>query len=117
MLGSSLQMMALAMNKLIENGLRYSLEGEGKVTVRGRGEDNNLVVTIEDNGCGMTEAEMQPLGTLFYRSDNDVVRAYKGSGLGVFIAYRIIEQIGGRVEATSTPDKGTTFTLRFAGMT
>ena len=111
------ELMALAMDKLIENGLRYSPEGTGKVVVHGRGEGNTLVVTIEDNGCGMTEEEMQPLGTLFYRTDNDTVRAYKGSGLGVFIAYRIIDLIGGRYEVTSQPGKGTTFTLHFEGMT
>jgi signal transduction histidine kinase len=109
-------LMAHAMSKLIENGLRYSAEGEGKVTVRGDKQDNTLLVIIEDNGCGITEEEMTHLGELFFRSDNETVLKYKGSGLGVYIAYGLVDIIGGRHEVKSTPGGGTTFTLFFDGM-
>jgi signal transduction histidine kinase len=106
---------AHALLKLIENGLRYSAEGEGKVTVSARAEGSKLVVTIEDNGIGMTPEEFKRLGGLFFRADNDTVREHKGSGLGVYIAYGIVEALGGRAEAESEPGKGTRFTLRFEG--
>lgn len=111
------ELMALALGKLIENGLRYSAEGEGRVVVRGRAEDNTLVVTVEDNGCGMSAEELQSLGTAFFRSDDDAVRAHKGSGLGVPIAYGLVAALGGSIAVTSQPGEGTTFTLRFEGMT
>ena len=110
------EMMALALQKLIENGLRYSPEGNGKVTVSAQNVSNTLVIVIRDNGCGMTEDETRRLGELFFRAENEVVRAYKGSGLGIAIAYGLIDLLGGKREVESTPDKGTTFTLRFEGM-
>jgi signal transduction histidine kinase len=46
-----------------------------------------------------------------------VVRAYKGSGLGVPIAYCIIKLLAGSVDVTSQPEQGTTFTVTLTGMT
>ena len=74
-------------------------------------------IIINDNGCGMTSDEVQKLGDLFFRADNPVVRAYKGSGLGVTIAYGIIELLNGKIEVDSTPNIGTTFILQFEGLT
>lgn len=108
--------LAHAMYKLIENGLRYSPEGEGKVTVRAYGEDGTLKIEIADNGVGMTEDEIAHLGELFYRSDNEVIRAYKGSGLGIPIAYELIDLIGGEINVSSTPGEGTCFTISLKGM-
>ncbi len=105
-----------AMTKLIENGLRYSPEGTGKVIVRASKEDSSLVIHVEDNGVGITEDELSHLGELFFRSDNDVVRAYKGSGLGIPIAYGLIELINGKIDVTSIPESGTHFTITLAGM-
>ncbi len=109
--------LAEALVKLIENGLRYSPEGTGKVTVSARAEDNNVIVTVSDNGIGMNEADLARLGEMFFRADNELVRSYKGSGLGIPIAYRLIELLGGTVKAESTVGAGTTFTLVFPGMT
>ncbi len=109
-------LIAIVFNKLIENGLRYSPEGEGKVTVKARNENNKLIVDVEDNGVGMTEEEMSHLGELFYRADNDVVRAYKGSGLGIPIAYGLVDVLRGTISVHSEPNKGTRFTVTFEGM-
>ncbi len=110
------EMLQLALMKLIENGLRYSPKDTGKVVVRGAADGNTLVITIEDNGIGMTEEEIAQLGTLYFRSDNQVVRDYKGSGLGIPIAYGIIEMLDGSIEVESKPDEGTKFTIRIKGM-
>jgi signal transduction histidine kinase len=108
---------AHALYKLIENGLRYSPEGEGKVTVTGSADGDVLVVTISDNGIGMSEEEIARLGELYYRADSDVIRAHKGSGLGIPIAYGLLELVDAEVHVESTPDEGTTFTIKMAGMT
>ncbi len=110
------ELFALAMVKLIENGLRYSDEETGKVEVAAQGDGSTLIITIADNGIGMSADELTQLGTLFYRADNDTVRNHKGSGLGVFIAYELLKLLGGQVSVSSTPGHGTTFTLRFKGM-
>ena len=105
-----------AMIKFIENGLRYSPPDTGKVIVKAIADAGNLVISIEDNGVGMTEDEIARLGELFFRSDNDVVRAYKGSGLGIPIAYGLIALLKGQVQVESEPEHGTRFTITLAGM-
>lgn len=110
------EMFAHAMTKLIENGLRYSAEGEGRVVVSAAADGSNVRFTVEDNGIGMTPEELAQLGTLYFRSDHDAVRAYKGSGLGITIAYGIIDLLGGSVSVASEPEKGTRFTVVLPGM-
>lgn len=110
------ELLAHALFKLVENGLRYSAEGTGKVTISGRADDNDLVITIKDNGIGMTPDEIEQLGTLYFRADHDEVRAHKGSGLGLPIAYGLVRLLGGTIHVESEKGHGTEFTLRFQGM-
>jgi cell cycle sensor histidine kinase DivJ len=109
--------LAEALVKLIENGLRYSAEGTGRVTVGACADDKNVVITISDNGIGMNETDLSRLGEMFFRADNELVRSYKGSGLGIPIAYKLVELLGGTISVESQEAQGTTFTLIFAGMT
>lgn len=102
--------------KLVENSLRYSPEGTGKVVIRAKGEGSLLVVEVEDNGVGMTPEEVGRLGELFFRSDNEVVRAYKGSGLGIPIAYGLVDVLRGKITVESELNKGTRFVVSFDGM-
>ena len=108
-------LMSKALGKLVENALRYTHEG-GQISLRAEADGSKLRVLIEDNGIGMTAEELAQLGTLYFRSDNDYVREYKGSGLGIPIAYGIIELLGGTVSVSSQVDQGTTFTINFEGM-
>lgn len=108
-------LLAKALSKLVENGLRYTLDG-GEVRVRGEAEDNLLRIIIEDNGIGMTADEVAQLGTVYFRADHDHVRSYKGSGLGIPIAYGIINALDGKVSVESEPDNGTRFTISLTGM-
>ncbi|HEX2620415.1 MAG TPA: ATP-binding protein [Phototrophicaceae bacterium] len=110
------EMLSYAMLKLIENALRYSAEGEGKVTISAEGEESTLHITISDNGIGMDETELKKLGTLFFRADDDAVRAFKGSGLGVPIAYGILENLDSKISVTSEKGKGTTFKISLKGI-
>lgn len=110
------EMLGLALTKLVENGLQYSPEGTGKVVVSAAGDGGMLQIKISDNGIGMTEDEMAQLGEVYFRSDRDEVNEYKGSGLGIPIAYGLIELLGGSIEVESTVDEGTTFTVRVPGM-
>jgi signal transduction histidine kinase len=64
----------------------------------------------------MKPEEIAQLGTPYYRADHDLVLNYKGSGLGVCIAYGIIDVMGGRVTVESQPGQGTTFTVALTGM-
>lgn len=117
-------LLAKALYKLVENGLRYSGtpptdDGEakpGEVIVRGAGDGSNLIITVSDNGIGMTPDELDKLGTIYFRSESEYVRSYKGSGLGIPVAYGIIHLLGGTITVISTPGVGTTFTITLTGM-
>src|SRR5262249_13107600 len=62
------EVLAKALNKLVENGLRYTPEG-GEVRLSAVGEGNMLHILIQDNGIGMTPEEIGKLGTPYFRSD------------------------------------------------
>ncbi len=109
------EVLAKALSKMVENSLRYTQEG-GNVSLTASSENDWLVIKIADDGIGMTPEEIAQLGTLYFRADSDYVRQYKGSGLGIPIAYGIIRMLGGKVDVDSTPDKGTTFTITLPGM-
>lgn len=110
------ELLGEALVKLVENGLQYSAEGTGKVTVSARGEGSNLIIDIVDNGIGMTETELAQLGEVYFRSDRDEVIAHKGNGLGLPIAYAMIELCGGTYAVQSKVDEGTTVTVTVPGM-
>ncbi|MFO7323914.1 MAG: HAMP domain-containing sensor histidine kinase [Chloroflexota bacterium] len=109
-------LLAKAFTKLVENGLRYTPEDGGKVTVEAENRANTLVVRVRDNGIGMSPEELARLGTVYFRSENEQVRVHKGSGLGIPIAYGIIQLLGGTVEVESARGAGTTFTVSLPGM-
>jgi signal transduction histidine kinase len=110
------EMLTKALDKLVENGLRYSPPETGLVKISARGEGNQLHITIQDNGIGIKPEEIVKLGTAFFRGDNELILSYKGSGLGIPIAYGIIELLGGQISLVSQPDQGTIFTVILAGM-
>jgi signal transduction histidine kinase len=60
---------------------------------------------------------MAQLGTIYFRSDSELVRSYKGSGLGIPVAYGIVRLLKGTIEVQSEASKGTTFTITLTGMT
>jgi len=107
---------AIALGKFLENSIRYSPENEGIVTVRAIGEDGNLVVEIADNGIGITDDDMAQLGNIYFRADHDVVRQFKGSGLGIPIAFGLLEAIGAEWNIQSEAEQGTRIYVRIAGM-
>lgn len=108
--------LGIALVKLAENGLQYSAEGEGNVTVKGEADGSTLIIKIIDNGIGMTDEELAQLGTLYFRGEDDRVREFKGSGLGVPLAYGMLDLIGADVDVESEPGEGTTFIIRIEGM-
>jgi signal transduction histidine kinase len=111
-------LLAKALNKLVENALRYArAETEHLVKLSAAGEGNQLHIRIDDNGIGMTPEELSKLGTPYFRADHEAVLNHKGSGLGIPIAYGIIRLLGGSIAVTSEPGQGTAFAISLTGMT
>jgi len=110
------ELLVKALSKIVENALRYCQPEGGTTRISAFGEGNQLHIQVQDNGIGMTEEELAKLGTPYFRSDNELVLGYKGSGLGIPIAYGIIHLLGGAVHVNSQPNEGTTFTITLTGM-
>ncbi len=109
-------MLVVALSKFVENGLRYAPKETGKVTVKAEAVENTLVITIADNGIGISPEDKEHLGEIYFRSDHDAVREYKGSGLGIPIAFGMLDMLGIDYTFESEADKGTTVTVRIEGM-
>jgi len=97
--------MELVMQNIIENAIKYTPE-YGTIRYKAKIEDNNLVVSVKDNGVGIPEKEQSKLFTKFFRAENVVRMQTEGSGLGLFIVKNIIERHGGKIIINSQEGKG-----------
>ena len=80
-----------------------ALAVKGKVEIVCCVEDNNIVITIKDNGCGMDKQTLQHIFDPFYTTKN----IGKGTGLGLSVAYSIIKQHNGEISYSSEVGIGT----------
>lgn len=97
---------------LVANALQYTAEG-GAVRIDIVPDPTAGVVrlSVVDDGEGILPEHLPNVFTRFYRVDKSRSRAAGGSGIGLTIARRLIEAHGGTIEATSTPGKGSIFTI------
>ncbi|MEK8127666.1 ATP-binding protein [Paenibacillus filicis] len=89
-----------ALVNILKNSIEASIAG-GKVSLRACRESDRVHIQVSDAGEGMTTEQLTRLGTPFYSTKNN------GTGLGLMVAFRIIQAIGGHVEYTSKQGKGT----------
>lgn len=96
-------------NNILSNALE-ALEGQAdpRITIFSKWSDNTLIITIGDNGCGISE-ELKP--SIFTPS---FTTKTKGSGLGLAMVKNIMQGFGGKVWFESEKDKGSTFYFEFA---
>lgn len=103
---------------LLTNAIRYSPDSSTiEVAVKGR--DQTYVISIADHGIGIPVKDQPHIFERFYRASNAQDTAHDGTGLGLYLAKLIMENVGGQVDFTSRPSQGTTFyvTLPMQGMT
>ncbi|MEQ8199461.1 MAG: ATP-binding protein [Clostridiaceae bacterium] len=98
----------------IDNSIKYTPEG-GKIVLEAYKENDQLFVTIEDNGIGIAEEELPKIFDRFYRSDKSRTRETGGTGLGLSIAKWIIMKHRGQISVSSAHNKGTKIIISFSG--
>jgi signal transduction histidine kinase len=81
---------------------------KGCIAVKTFAENTHIIIQIADNGCGMNQKTMKQIFDPFFTTR----RAKGGTGLGLPIAFRLVEEHGGTLSVRSEPDKGTTFTIK-----
>ncbi len=92
---------------LFDNAVKYT--EEGKVSIGLTGNDQVAQCYVRDTGPGIPAADVPHLFQKFYRVDNSATRTVGGTGLGLFIARKIIELYSGRIWVESELGKGSTF--------
>lgn len=99
------------LTNLVDNAVKYSPEG-GLTTVRGEVLDDDVVVSVTDQGTGISPEDLDRLFDRFFRASSGR-RRVSGTGLGLPISSSIVRAHGGRIWAESTVGEGTTlaFTL------
>ena len=102
--------MTQVIDNILNNAIKYSPDG-GKITVSMKTTDDQMILSISDQGLGIPKQDLPKIFDRFYRVDKARSRAQGGTGLGLAIAKEIIKQHNGFIWAKSEYGKGSTFTI------
>ncbi|RUW93624.1 PAS domain-containing sensor histidine kinase [Mesorhizobium sp. M7A.F.Ca.US.010.02.1.1] len=96
---------------LLSNAVKFTGQG-GHISVRARNTSGALVLTIEDNGCGIPKEALGKLGRPFEQVQNQFSKSHAGSGLGLAISRSLAELQGGALKIRSSEGVGTIVSVR-----
>ena len=102
--------MTQVIDNILNNAIKYSPDG-GKITVSMKTTDDQMILSIKDQGLGIPKQDLPKIFDRFYRVDRARSRAQGGTGLGLAIVKEIIKQHNGFIWAKSEYGKGSTFTI------
>jgi signal transduction histidine kinase len=94
---------------LASNAVKFTHQGEVCVSAQPSG--NGVDIAVRDTGIGITAEAMAMIFEEFRQVDGSMTRRYGGAGLGLAIAKRLVEQMGGRITVESQQGRGSTFTV------
>ena len=95
-------------NNIVGNSVKYMNHQKGSIQIRIKDVGDFIQVELEDNGCGISPKDLPYIFDRFYRTDESRNSATGGSGIGLSIVKKIIEDHGGKIWATSKENAGTT---------
>lgn len=98
----------IVFQNLIDNAIKYSDPGD-TVTITGIKVNTMLQFSIRDEGIGIPAIEQQEIFERFFRAENAVRKITEGSGVGLFIVKKVVEDHNGRIWFESAENQGTTF--------
>jgi signal transduction histidine kinase len=108
-LGDAVQIKRAIQNVII-NAVQASAEKKGSVAVTCTQKDFYVDIRIKDCGSGITPAQMSKIFDPYFTTK----QGKSGTGLGLYITKKVLEDHNGSIKVDSTPDRGTTFTIRLA---
>lgn len=103
-------LLEILLNNLLENAVKYSPK-ESTITCNLSKQEEQVVVEIIDEGLGIPQDEKKKVFTKFYRVGNEKTRATKGTGLGLFLCYKIAKDHKGNIRIKDNSPVGTNFTI------
>jgi signal transduction histidine kinase/CheY-like chemotaxis protein/HPt (histidine-containing phosphotransfer) domain-containing protein len=106
------------LTNLIGNAIKFTEKGEVGIRIEPLGVDADSALVafeVSDTGIGIPPDKQEQIFDAFAQADSSTTRRYGGTGLGLTIAKQLCEMMGGTIELTSEPDRGSTFrfTSRF----
>lgn len=100
----------VVIQNIINNAIIYT-PSNGQIKISCKRKDEQILISVQDNGMGIPKKQQHRLFTKFFRADNAIKMQTEGSGLGLFIAKNIVEKHKGKISAKSKQDQGSTFTI------
>ncbi|MGH9661362.1 MAG: sensor histidine kinase, partial [Bryobacteraceae bacterium] len=104
------ELMEYAFYNLLTNAVKYS-PPRTEVSVFGQRDGESVRISVQDQGIGMDATEVRQVFQKFYRTRKAEESGEAGTGIGLSIVEQIIVQHGGRIEVSSSPGRGSCFTL------
>jgi two-component system cell cycle sensor histidine kinase PleC len=96
---------------LLSNAVKFTGKG-GRISVRARYASGAMILSFEDNGCGIPKHALKKLGRPFEQVQNQFSKNHTGSGLGLAISRSLAELHGGALKIRSTEGTGTIVSVR-----
>jgi signal transduction histidine kinase len=98
---------------VFNNAVKFTSEGEITVSAQLSTDRNSIELEVSDTGAGIEESKIDSIFEPFHQADNSMQRAYSGLGIGLTVARRMAELVGGKLEVNSKANVGTRVTMSF----
>jgi len=102
-------MLEIVWQNLLSNALKFTDKG-GTISLKQISSENTITVSVSDNGCGMDKETLKRIFDKFYQGDTS--HFSEGNGLGLALAYRVVEKLNGSITVTSEKERGSIFTVK-----
>jgi signal transduction histidine kinase len=99
------------LRNLVSNALKFTEKGEVRVRVTNSAETGTIIFRVEDTGIGIAPEHLETIFQEFSQIEHALQGRVKGTGLGLSLSRKLAELLGGHLEASSKPGKGSAFTL------
>lgn len=96
---------------LIHNGIKFTPRGQVVISARHLPEEKRVAIAVNDSGIGIPQEYLPVIFEKFRQVNNSETRAHRGIGLGLYVAKRLTELLGGTIQVESEPGKGSIFTV------
>ncbi|RYD78606.1 MAG: sensor histidine kinase [Sphingobacteriales bacterium] len=101
--------LSIALRNLLTNAIKFS-DKEGNIWINAEKQQNNIILSVKDEGVGMTEAQVQEFKNQ-QQSSSAGTAGEKGTGLGLYLVQELLQKINARLEVKSEKGKGSTFNI------